>query len=75
MPMKPNVPAGLSATCSRRPLPVDRGWLAIAGDVADPAMADALVDLALDSFGGLHAVVCNAGIDVIRAAVEYSTDE
>ena len=48
---------------------------AIAGDVADPATADALVDLAVDSFGGLHAVVCNAGIDVIRAAVEYSTDE
>lgn len=37
------------------------GGVAVAGDAASRAHMESLVRLALDRFGGLNAVVCNAG--------------
>ena len=45
------------------------------GDIADPAVANDLVSLALDRFGRVDHVVCNAGIDIIKPAVEYTPGE
>lgn len=49
--------------------------VAVAGDVTLPALADLLVSEALTVFGQLDHVVCNAGIDVIKPAIDYSPDE
>lgn len=46
-----------------------------AGDVTDPLTAEALVSTAVTAFGTLNHVVCNAGIDVIKPAVDYTVDE
>ena len=48
---------------------------AATGDVSDPLHAKALVDSAFNAFGRLDSVVCNAGIDIIKPAVEYTPDE
>jgi NAD(P)-dependent dehydrogenase (short-subunit alcohol dehydrogenase family) len=48
---------------------------AIAGDVTNPALAHQLVAEAILGFGRLDSVVCNAGIDVIRPAVDYGVEE
>lgn len=48
---------------------------AVAGDVTDPALADSLVDRAVTSFGDLDHVVCNAGIDVIKPALDCTPEE
>ena len=50
----------------RRPAPIETvaascNGLAVAGDAASQDHAEALVQLAKDRFGGLDAVVCNAG--------------
>ena len=50
----------------RRPAPIEAvaascSGVAVAGDAASPDHAAALVDLARDRFGGLDALVCNAG--------------
>ena len=45
------------------------------GDVTDPAVAGQLVSEAVSVFGGLDHLVCNAGIDIIKPAVEYSLEE
>lgn len=47
----------------------------VAGDVSTPALAAELVDVSVKTFGRLDHVVCNAGIDVIKPAVDYSTEE
>ena len=57
----------------RRPEPLDdvaaeTGGLAVAGDVADPAHAPALVAAAVERFGGVDVVVANAGVGFGRAA-------
>ncbi|MGZ0153356.1 SDR family NAD(P)-dependent oxidoreductase [Kribbella sp. WER1] len=49
--------------------------VALAGDVGDEAVAQLLVDAAVDAFGRLDHLVCNAGIDIIKPAVEYTPDE
>lgn len=49
--------------------------VALAGDVGDSSVAQELVDAAVDAFGGLDHLVCNAGIDIIKPAVEYTPDE
>jgi NAD(P)-dependent dehydrogenase (short-subunit alcohol dehydrogenase family) len=46
-----------------------------AGDVTDPDLAQALVDEAVAVFGRLDHLVCNAGIDIIKPAVEYTAEE
>ncbi|WP_350275391.1 SDR family NAD(P)-dependent oxidoreductase [Kribbella sp. HUAS MG21] len=48
---------------------------AAAGDVTDPDVAQRLTDTAVQAFGELDHLVCNAGIDVIKPAVEYTPDE
>lgn len=47
----------------------------LAGDVTAPETAEALVEAAVSEFGQLDHVVCNAGIDVIKPALEYTVDE
>ncbi|MFI7062348.1 SDR family NAD(P)-dependent oxidoreductase [Kribbella sp. NPDC050124] len=48
---------------------------ALAGDVSDADLSQALVDGAVKAFGRLDHVVCNAGIDIIKPAVDYTPDE
>ena len=45
------------------------------GDVSRPDIAQALVAAAFERFGRLDALVCNAGIDIIKPAVEYEPEE
>lgn len=47
----------------------------LAGDVTDPAVAQALIDKAVSAFGALDHLVCNAGIDIIKPAVDYTPDD
>ncbi|HST58613.1 MAG TPA: SDR family NAD(P)-dependent oxidoreductase [Longimicrobium sp.] len=44
-------------------------------DVSQPESAQHLVDCALDHFRRLDTVVCNAGIDIIKPAVDYTPEE
>ncbi|TDW77519.1 SDR family NAD(P)-dependent oxidoreductase [Kribbella pratensis] len=46
-----------------------------AGDVGDASVAQGLVEAAVAAFGRLDHLVCNAGIDIIKPAVEYTPDE
>jgi NAD(P)-dependent dehydrogenase (short-subunit alcohol dehydrogenase family) len=48
---------------------------ALAGDVSDTAVASRLVEHAVDEFGRLDHLVCNAGIDIIKPAVDYQIEE
>ncbi len=48
---------------------------ALAGDVSDADFAAALFDEAAARFGHVNHLICNAGIDIIKPAVEYSVDE
>ena len=48
---------------------------ALAGDVSDGTFAQQLVDEAVQAFGRIDHVVCNAGIDIIKPAVDYTADE
>ncbi|MGK3647163.1 SDR family NAD(P)-dependent oxidoreductase [Pseudarthrobacter enclensis] len=45
------------------------------GDVTDQATVENIIDTALDAFGRLDHVVSNAGIDIIKPAIDYSPDE
>ncbi|MEY9855516.1 NAD(P)-dependent dehydrogenase (short-subunit alcohol dehydrogenase family) [Catenulispora sp. GAS73] len=47
----------------------------LAGDVTDASVAQGLVGTALEAFGAVHHVVCNAGIDIIKPAVDYTVEE
>jgi NAD(P)-dependent dehydrogenase (short-subunit alcohol dehydrogenase family) len=47
----------------------------LGGDVTDPALAQALVDAAVATFGRLDHLICNAGIDIIKPAVDYTAEE
>src|SRR5829696_31522 len=49
--------------------------VAVAGDVADTAVADRLVATAVDRFGGLDALVNNAGILRDRTVVKMADEE
>lgn len=48
---------------------------AIAGDISDPTHAVAIIGKAEDALGTFEAVVSNAGIDIIKPALEYTPDE
>jgi len=48
---------------------------AVVGDVSDETVAQQLVDEAVQAFGRLDHLVCNAGIDIIKPAVDYTPDE
>jgi NAD(P)-dependent dehydrogenase (short-subunit alcohol dehydrogenase family) len=45
------------------------------GNVSSPETAEALVTAAFKRFGGLDTLVCNAGIDIIKPAVDYKPEE
>jgi NAD(P)-dependent dehydrogenase (short-subunit alcohol dehydrogenase family) len=45
------------------------------GDVSTPGVGAELVSAARSAFGRLDHVVCNAGIDIIKSAVDYTSDE
>ena len=49
--------------------------VAVGGDVSDSAVADGLVVTAVTEFGGLDAVVNNAGILRARTIAKLSDDE
>jgi len=51
------------------------GVTAVAGDISDASFAQRLVDHAVGTFGRLDHLVCNAGIDVIKPAIECTPDE
>ena len=55
------------------PAGVDAPW--VRTDVADPAAADALIEAAAAAFGGLDAVVNNAGVQVTKTVADTSDDE
>lgn len=48
---------------------------AIAGDVSHADYATVLVETALSAFKRLDGVICNAGIDIIKPAVDYTPEE
>jgi NAD(P)-dependent dehydrogenase (short-subunit alcohol dehydrogenase family) len=48
---------------------------ASSGDVCNPVVASRLVEHAVDEFGRLDHLVCNAGIDIIKPAVDYQVEE
>jgi NAD(P)-dependent dehydrogenase (short-subunit alcohol dehydrogenase family) len=45
------------------------------GDVSRADTAKALVAAAFERFGRLDTLVCNAGIDIIKPAVDYEAEE
>jgi NAD(P)-dependent dehydrogenase (short-subunit alcohol dehydrogenase family) len=47
----------------------------LAGDLLQPEFGQSLVDYAERTFGRLDIVVCNAGIDIIKPAVDYEPEE
>ncbi len=47
----------------------------LAGDVTDPAVTSRLVDAAMQAYGRVDHLVCNAGIDIIKPAIEYTPEE
>jgi NAD(P)-dependent dehydrogenase (short-subunit alcohol dehydrogenase family) len=54
------------------------GWVRLArlpGDVTDAALAQQLVEEAVRVFGHIDHVICNAGIDIIKPAVDYNPHE
>ena len=66
---------GLCEQYAVRPVGSSRRVAGLAGDVTDAAIAERLVDEAVNVFGGLDHLVCNAGIDIIKPAVDYSPQE
>jgi NAD(P)-dependent dehydrogenase (short-subunit alcohol dehydrogenase family) len=67
----------LKALCRQYPRPEGRQpqVTALPGDVTDAALARQLVDEAVRVFGRIDHVVCNAGIDIIKPAIEYTPEE
>jgi NAD(P)-dependent dehydrogenase (short-subunit alcohol dehydrogenase family) len=47
----------------------------LAGDIADENVSRRLIEQALTTFGALDHLVCNAGIDIIKPAIDYRPDE
>ena len=49
--------------------------LAVQGDVADPAACNALIDTAIEAFGQVDILVCNAGITRDNLLMRMSDEE
>src|SRR4051794_40141995 len=49
--------------------------LAVAGDVADPAVADRVIAGAVEKFGQVDTLVNNAGVFVAKPFTEYTQDD
>ena len=68
---------GWSVVASARTIrPVeDPDLLAIAGDIAEPATADRIIDAALDRFGRIDTLVNNAGVYISKPFTRYTADD
>jgi NAD(P)-dependent dehydrogenase (short-subunit alcohol dehydrogenase family) len=53
----------------------DPAILAVAGDIADPATADRIVDEALETFGRIDTLVNNAGVFLSKPFVDYTAED
>jgi NAD(P)-dependent dehydrogenase (short-subunit alcohol dehydrogenase family) len=49
--------------------------LAVAGDIADPAIAKRVVDAAVERFGRIDTLVNNAGIFISKPFIEYTAED
>ncbi len=63
------------AALGERVTAVGRRFVAIEGDLADPAQTDAVAARALAAFGRIDILVNSAGIALTGPAVEYSLDD
>jgi NAD(P)-dependent dehydrogenase (short-subunit alcohol dehydrogenase family) len=53
----------------------DPDVLTVAGDIAEPATADRIIDAALDRFGRIDTLVNNAGVYISKPFTRYTADE
>lgn len=53
----------------------DAGILAVAGDIADPAVGARVIDQALATFGRVDALVNNAGVFIAKPFTDYTGDD
>ena len=51
------------------------GLLTIAGDIADPATADLIINGALRRFGRIDTLVNNAGVFLSKPFTDYTADD
>lgn len=63
-----------SVSSSRELLPSDR-LVRVDGDIADPGTADAVLAAAVDRFGGVDALVNNAGIFIAKPFLEHTAED
>lgn len=63
-----------SVSSSRELLPSDR-LVRVDGDIADPATADAVLAAAVDRFGGVDALVNNAGIFIAKPFLDHTAED
>ena len=65
---------GWSVVASARTIKLskDPDLLTVAGDIADPATADRIIDAALDRFGRLDTLVNNAGVFISKSFTDYT---
>ncbi len=69
--------AGWSVVANSRaiePSP-DREILAVAGDIADPAVADRVINEALERFGRVDTLINNAGAFISKPFTDYSPED
>ncbi len=58
---------------SRSIAPVDSAdMLAVAGDIADPAVADRVINIAVQTFGRVDTLINNAGIFIAKPFTDYT---
>lgn len=53
----------------------DHDLVTVAGDISDPAVADAVVAAALNSFGRVDTLVNNAGIFIAKPFLDYTIED
>jgi NAD(P)-dependent dehydrogenase (short-subunit alcohol dehydrogenase family) len=53
----------------------DAGILAVAGDIADPAVGARVIDQALATFGRVDTLVNNAGVFIAKPFTDYTGDD
>ncbi|MET3857949.1 NAD(P)-dependent dehydrogenase (short-subunit alcohol dehydrogenase family) [Rhizobium sp. OAE497] len=53
----------------------DTGIVAVPGDIGERAVAQTLVDTAIERFGRIDTLINNAGVFIGKPFVDYTTDE
>jgi NAD(P)-dependent dehydrogenase (short-subunit alcohol dehydrogenase family) len=53
----------------------DSGVVTVAGDISDPAVAEAVIATALETFGRIDTLVNNAGIFISKPFTEYTRED